>query len=491
MSPDGAGGAAAHRLSAKDVTVRFGPVVALNGFTADIPEGVVGLLGPNGVLRASGGVPLQGDGAGLTAAAGPAGPVDSFKTSERYSGPVAGRAGRDKRGKKMHRGLRGASACAIVSLCLVLPAVLMVGGPTGRASAETVAPWTISLYIDADNNFDTYWEGLSLLYLQNIPASAGVNIVAFVDRLEYPGTELWVVEGSDAQIVETFPEMNFGDGATLQWVIEQTTLRYPSENLLVDLWDHGSAWNGFCGDDTSDDWMYLDELKAAIQGAGAYIDILACDACSMASIETAYTLSETGLVDILVASVETVAGDGFPYDFMFTPVALDPARTPNQVAGDMIAGWAQYYDPRTEYYYATLSAISIGALSQAMGTIDAWCDKVHANLGAYYRAYKTVVRDTYSVFYTKYQVDMVDLGNKLLANTKITNTELRASTQAMIAAVENAVIYLDNAGSTMMCGGLSLWWGTDWDWSSWSYVYAGLDFAVYTGWYDFLADYNG
>jgi hypothetical protein len=373
---------------------------------------------------------------------------------------------------------------------MVLPAAFMVTGPAGRASAETVAPWTISLYIDADNNFDTYWEGLSLLYLQNIPASAGVNIVAFVDRLEYPGTELWEVEGSDARIVETFPEMDFGDGATLQWVLNQTVTRYPSEHLLVDLWDHGSAWNGFCGDDTSGDWMYLDELRAAIEGEGAYIDILSCDACSMASIETAYALAETGLVDILVASVETVAGDGFPYDFMFTPVALDPARTPDQVAGDMIAGWAQYYDPRSEFYYATLSAISIGTLSQAMGTIDAWCDEVHANLAAYYRAYKTAVRDTYSVFYTKYQVDMVDLGNKILANAKITDPELRALTQAMVAAVEGAVLYLDNAGSTTMCGGLSLWWGTDWDWSSWSYVYAGLDFAAYTGWYDFLADYN-
>ncbi len=41
------------RLSAKDVTVRFGPVVALNGFTANIPEGVIGLLGPNGAGKST------------------------------------------------------------------------------------------------------------------------------------------------------------------------------------------------------------------------------------------------------------------------------------------------------------------------------------------------------------------------------------------------------------------------------------------------------
>jgi len=389
----------------------------------------------------------------------------------------------------MKERISGASLSVIVAVCLALPAVFAFSATQTRAE-ETTASWTISMYIDADNNFDTYWEGLSLLYLQNIPASAEVNIVAFVDRLAYPGTELWEIEGSSAQIIETFPEMNFGDGATLSWVISETAARYPSEHLLVDLWDHGSAWNGFCGDDTSGDWMYLDELRAAIVGAGEYIDILACDACSMSSIETVYAAASTGLVDIVVASLETVAGDGFPYDFMFTPVALDPTRTPDQVASDMIDGWAQYYDPLTGYYYATLSAVSAGALYQSMATIDAWCDEIHANLGAYYRTYKTVVRDTYSAFYTKYQVDMVDLGNNLLASSKITDPELRALTQAMVSAVEGAVLYMDDTESTSMCGGMTLWWGTSTEWASYSDVYATVDFAVATGWYDFLVDYN-
>ncbi len=392
-------------------------------------------------------------------------------------------------GEHMRERLSGASLSVIVAVCLALPAVFAMSATQTRAE-ETTASWTISLYIDADNNFDTYWEGLSLLYLQNIPASADVNIVAFVDRLAYPGTELWEIEGSTAQIVETFPEMNFGDGATLSWVIDQTATRYPSEHLLVNLWDHGSAWNGFCGDDTSGDWMYLDELRAAIVDAGVYIDILSCDACSMASVETVYAVSLTGLVDIVVASLETVAGDGFPYDFMFTPVALDPARTPDQVASDMIDGWAQYYDPRSEYYYATLSAVRASTIYQSMATIDAWCDEIYANLNAYYRTYKTVVRDTYSVFYTKYQVDMVDLGNTLLANSKITDPELRALTTQLIAVVEDAVLYMDNSESTTMCGGLTIWWGTSTEWASYSSVYAGLDFALDTGWYDFLVDYN-
>ena len=41
------------RLVAADVTVRFGPVVALDGFSVNIPQGVIGLLGPNGAGKST------------------------------------------------------------------------------------------------------------------------------------------------------------------------------------------------------------------------------------------------------------------------------------------------------------------------------------------------------------------------------------------------------------------------------------------------------
>lgn len=48
-------GSGANRIhvSARDVTVSFGPVMALDGFTADIPRGIVGLLGPNGAGKST------------------------------------------------------------------------------------------------------------------------------------------------------------------------------------------------------------------------------------------------------------------------------------------------------------------------------------------------------------------------------------------------------------------------------------------------------
>ncbi len=40
-------------VQASDVTVRFGPVVALDGFSTRVPPGITGLLGPNGAGKST------------------------------------------------------------------------------------------------------------------------------------------------------------------------------------------------------------------------------------------------------------------------------------------------------------------------------------------------------------------------------------------------------------------------------------------------------
>jgi ABC-2 type transport system ATP-binding protein len=42
-----------HLVQARDVTVRFGPVVALSAFTTSVPTGITGLLGPNGAGKST------------------------------------------------------------------------------------------------------------------------------------------------------------------------------------------------------------------------------------------------------------------------------------------------------------------------------------------------------------------------------------------------------------------------------------------------------
>ncbi len=381
-------------------------------------------------------------------------------------------------------------------LSMVVVSVLLVPGLALAYMEEkpTDSTWTLALYVDADCNLEMYWDSPSLEYLKNIPASEGLKIVAYVDRLSTTGTEVIEISGSSENIAASYPdEMNFGDGATFQWFLEDVGNNYASDHLVVIPWNHGSAWKGFCWDDTSGDHITLDEMGEAITGAGAFIDILAFDACSCSSIETAYEAATTGLVGLLVASEELVAGDGFPYDLMFTPVANDPSRTPVQVAEDMLAGWVASYEPLEWAWYSTLGIVDLSVIARSLDTMAAWTAQMQEGLPDYIKNYMVALRDSYYVSTgSHYQVDLVDLGEHLMADKDLRkDAELMATTEAMVDLMRSAVINVYNTDRTAACGGISIYWGShNQAWRGSYELYSTVDFAEDTLWADFLIQYN-
>ena len=215
----------------------------------------------------------------------------------------------------------------------------------GNARAAEPVPWTLAVYYNGDNDLERYYDEYSLPALLNIPASDDFEVVVMLDRMSTQGIELIEIEGGTATVVNTYPEMNFGDGATFAWFLTEVSTLYPSDNLVVTASDHGYAWRYFSNDQTSGDKITMPEFQAALTSAGVYIDVMSFDCCNMAAIEVVYQTSLTGMVDNMVASEETIPMNGFPYDLMFTPLANDALRTPDQVAVDMVNGWAAYYDP--------------------------------------------------------------------------------------------------------------------------------------------------
>jgi len=381
-------------------------------------------------------------------------------------------------------------------LSLVAVSVLLVPG-LSLAYMENVdedGSWTIALYVDADCNLEMYWDSPSLPYLQNIPTSDGLKIVAFVDRLSPEGTEVIEISGSECNVVATYPEMNYGDGLTFQWFLSEVGTNYASDHLVVIPWDHGSAWKGFCWDETSlNDHITLDEMGDAIVNAGVYIDILAFDACSCSSIEMAYEAASTGLVGLLVASEELVAGDGFPYDLMFTPVALDPSRTPEQVARDMLAGWVASYEPLEWAWYSTLGIVDLSVIAESLEVMSAWTDQMFEGLAHYTQNYRMALRDSYYVSCgSHYQVDLVDLGRHIMADPALAeDEELMETTEAMMDLIERAVVDVYNPDRTAAAGGVSIYWGShNQAWRTSYNLYSTVDFAEDSGWADFLIEYN-
>jgi hypothetical protein len=372
---------------------------------------------------------------------------------------------------------------------LIVPSLAMT--MHARGEGESTVPWTVALYVNGDNDLERYWDEYSRPALENIPASSDVNIVAMMDWVAQNGTMLYEISGGEVSLVGTYEEKNYGDGATFQWFITEVTALYPSEKLAVIGWDHGYAWRYFSNDQTSGDKITMPELQAAIENAGIPIDILAFDACNMAAIEVVWQVSLTGLVDILVGSEETIPMNGFPYDLMLTSVANDPSRTPTQVATDMVDGWAAYYDPLSWAQSICLSATDVQSIGQQSSAFVDWAAAMHANLGAYAKEYKKAIRDTYTAYATNKHLDMADLGDNILANSRISNAALRTATAAIVTAIDSSVIASWAGDWAAACRGLTIWWGltSDWDYSGPAYL-AEVAFAIDTGWGAFLEDYN-
>jgi hypothetical protein len=381
----------------------------------------------------------------------------------------------------------------VAAVCLLAMSGMTSGKQNGQPAPEDIV-WTVAIYVAGDNDLETYWEGMSLAMLLNIPHSEGVNFVAYVDLMSTEETRVVEIDGGETVVIDTLPEMNFGDGATFQWFLEDVDTRFPANNLAVIAWDHGSAWRGFCYDYTSGDRIMPSEMREAIIAAGVEIDILAFDACACASIEMVYEAAETRLVDLMVASEELVAGNGFPYDLMFTPVALEPDVLAVDVAFDMIDAWEAYYSEIGWGWYATLGVIDVSVIHDGIEVFDTWTKEMLEGLPEYLMDYRFALRDSSRVScVAHYQVDIVDLGRHLLASASISgDLELAEATQKVMDCVEQAVLYVYNPDRKVDCTGLSIYWGFNneqWRYN-WETYTSEVSFAADTSWGTFLIQYN-
>ena len=203
---------------------------------------------------------------------------------------------------------------------LVLAALgtLLCALPSTAAAASSAAPkhasWTFAMYANGDNDLEYTWPQFTLRALRALPANADVNVVAMIDwRSVKKGVQLLRFSGGKVTVVASWPDKDFGSGATFAWFLKLIARRYPSDHLAVDIWDHGYGWRYVSDDFTSNDRITMPELRSAIRRAAAPIDILCFDACNMANIEAVSEIGSSGLVRYVVASEETIDQDGWPY----------------------------------------------------------------------------------------------------------------------------------------------------------------------------------
>lgn len=271
----------------------------------------------------------------------------------------------------MHKKLQ----VALSLLCCI------IGSSALAAAAKK--PWTVLVYIAADNSLSSF-APLDLAEMQKVGSNANVNVLAYYSS-KLPGKQknsakLFINKGSITTL-STIANVDSGSEKAFQDAISWACTDYPSDKLMIIMWDHGygtlnpgrsiGLHKGICWDDTTGSYLTDRDCVQAFKYIssqflkGNKVDIVACDACLMASVEVAYTLR--AYVNYFVSSEETIPGNGFQYANVLTPFkTANPSSL--DLAKSLVKSYDDCYKSSGESY--TLSTLDLNKLEPLITSLN-------------------------------------------------------------------------------------------------------------------------
>lgn len=383
---------------------------------------------------------------------------------------------------------------------------------TAPVSTQTSNDWTVMVYLDADNNLESY----GLYDLNEMEAAriagSGIRVIALVDRTpgyttadgDWKNTRLYEVlqdpAGYNTSIISTRisgmgltatgnEELNMGDPETLQNFVQFVMQNYPSSHYALVIWNHGGGWKSdidiqsgpstaVAWDDSSGgDCLTMPEVKTALLTAlgGRKLDVIGFDACLMAMGEVAYQLKDTA--DVLIASEEVEWAPGWDYSAMLEEASVS-RRDSYDFARSVIDTFAAYYDKVG--LAVTLSAIDLTKMDVFVSNLNAFVTNTLLNTP---KETLYTKRTNSLSFYRPAYVDLCSFAGQFAGDVY---ADCFLATAQLITLHEYSSPYYYNAY------GLSIYFpktGSDYEYSS--YMAGTIDFIGASMWDEFLKYYTG
>lgn len=163
-----------------------------------------------------------------------------------------------------------------------------------------------------------------------------------------------------------------GNAQTLSNFLKWGVDTYPAERYIAIMWNHGGGTvGGYGNDEIYDSTMSLSDVNAAFENTGYHFDMIGFDACLMATLETAYALSD--YADYLLASEETEWGYGWYYTDWLTLLGSNLNMSTEDLGKKIIDDYAvsienviKAYDTNEIY---TLSLMDLTKLDETYSAI--------------------------------------------------------------------------------------------------------------------------
>lgn len=377
---------------------------------------------------------------------------------------------------------------------------VLLSSLTGTAfAAAPRAKWTVMVYISGDNNLESYVISDIETELAPTGSTANVQVVALADRgpeastgpSDWKTTKLFhVTQGMTADAahqVADWGEKDMGNPQTLIDFVSWSKTNYPADHYALIFWGHGWNWHpGYVmRDDTTaqlnpNDTGTLDyeEEKAAIPSLG-FIDVVGYDGCNMASIEILNLWH--GHATAVTGSQEYVGWEGLQYDLVLPQMNANPNMTADQVA----VAFA-----KSATADKTWSAVAVdGRLDTLLTTVNDWSVALKNGLAKNRKQYDQAFTATRTFWQAPMDKDLYDMAYEL--NRNVTDATIKTKSQAVMNAVNSVVLFDRHTNAYADTYGITIYHiskATEKD-SNYTYYRSTIDFALQTGWDEFLDAY--
>jgi len=399
---------------------------------------------------------------------------------------------------------------------------LLVSSTTAICEADTdtdVAEWTVLIYLDGDNNLDEV-SAMDIEEMMTVESTDKVKVLVLWDRFDLP-VYLYEVHSDWLEVISGLTvngidlngeEVHMGNLAILEAFVDFGVTKYPSEHLMVVLWDHGNPLYGVCWDDHFEwpwypSWcLSYDDVGIALLGHD--VDVLAFDSCSGGMAEIAYLYGQMNAyadlrVDYIVASEIFVPLDGYPYDRILLQMNLMATSSETvEIATMMAKEYADSYSAKSSGNggnTANLAVISPSGLFDSLETIEDLAALLQTRLEADYTTYKPLISeargDANLIWGVAGDYGFVDFPMFVKGLTNMPgDKELRTAAKTTLTTLQtDVVLYVGNAdaaesGSAM---GLGVWLPPTYinNENSAFYLEWFFDFGRDSGWSNFLNAY--
>jgi len=259
------------------------------------------------------------------------------------------------------------------------------------AHAADTTEWTLLLFMNGKNDLEDYVD-VGLQQIEQVAHHADIRVVVQAGKLADPTVKRFLMKPDNdptkitSPVLQDLGPVDMGDHKVLQDFIHWGVENFPSKHYILVLWDHGYGWHGdepdspvvrpgtkrkpndISTDETTGNTITTEQMTAVIADfskiIGRKVDIVATDACFMASLEVAYEIAP--YANFYLGSEEIIPVTGWPYHHILENWAKNTRLSPDAVAKLITDEYVKFHEAgievdKREVVYSAMNLSKIDA----------------------------------------------------------------------------------------------------------------------------------